>query len=122
MVFYEAPHKLTGTLNDMLAAFGDRRITISRELTKLYEETIRCTLSEAISHFEQTIPRGEFVLVIEGALDNSISDAEFSQARTTAHLYIDGGLSVKDAVKKAAGETGVSKNILYNEVIKSSNK
>ena len=117
MLFYEAPHKLTRTLNDMLTVFGDRRISISRELTKLYEETMRCSLTEAIAHFELTPPRGEFVLVIEGASDEHISGTDIAEAIVSAGSYIADGLSVKDAVKKVADDTGVSRNALYKAII-----
>ena len=118
MVFYEAPHKLMRTLVDMLESFGDRRISISRELTKIYEETLRFTLSEAIQHFKDNPPRGEFVLVIEGVLDQPAPEVGLDDAIAAAAVYIDAGLSVKDAVKKAAEESGVPKNALYNAVIK----
>ena len=118
MVFYEAPHKLTRTLNDMLSAFGDRRVSISRELTKYFEETMRCRLSEAAGHFALNKPRGEFVLVIEGAAEEAHSaDSGLDDAVRIASAYIDGGVSVKDAVKKAAEETGVPKNALYDAVL-----
>ena len=121
MVFYEAPHKLTRTLRDMLSAFGDRRVSISRELTKLYEETMRYTLTEAASHFERTPPRGEFVLVVEGAPTvNASSAQELEQAAESARAYISDGLTAKDAVRKASKEMGISKNALYSEVIKKS--
>ena len=117
MVFYEAPHKLTRTLNDMLSVFGDRRVSISRELTKLYEETLRCTLSEAAAHFGQTPPRGEFVLVIEGAGVCRSQESGLSQATAAALAYIDGGFSLKDAVRKAADDLCIPKNTLYKAVI-----
>ena len=70
MIFYEAPHKLCATLRDLAEAFGgERRISLSRELTKLHEETLRMTLAEAIAYFDQTPPRGEFVLIVDGAQD-----------------------------------------------------
>ena len=81
MIFYEAPHKLKATLSDMASYFGgDRRISISRELTKLHEETWRCTLEEAMRHFEETPPKGEFVLVIEGAPEPSEPEISFEEA------------------------------------------
>ena len=118
MVFYEAPHKLVRTLNDMLAAFGDRRISISREMTKIFEETLRLTLSGAISHFESKPPRGEFVLVIEGLIHQADDDSSLDNGVKIATSLIENGLSVKDAVKKAADETGCSKNLLYKRVVK----
>ena len=117
MVFYEAPHKLIRTLNDMLSILGDRHISISRELTKVFEETMRCTLSEAIAHFSQTAPRGEFTIVIEGCSVIRNIDNDLEQATAKAKAYIDGGSSVKDAIKKVSEETGVPKNALYNAVI-----
>ena len=118
MIFYEAPHKLKRTLNDMLSIFGDRHISISRELTKLYEETLRCTLSEAIAHYEQKPPRGEFVLILEGADNNSPVDIDLTQAIAIVNSYVSEGISLKDAVKKAAEETNAPKNALYNAAIK----
>ena len=118
MVFYEAPHKLLRTLNDMLEVFGDRQVSVSREMTKIYEETLRFSLSEAVAHFSETSPRGEFVLVIEGAKDSPAPEAGLEDAVKTALRYIGEGRSVKDAIKKAADETGVPKNLLYNEVVK----
>ena len=117
MIFFEAPHRLERTLNDMLTTFGDRRVSISRELTKIHEETLRCSLSEAIAHFGSVPPRGEFVLVIEGAIDVRDHEAEMKRAVASANAYISAGLSVKDAVKKAAAETGAPKNTLYKAVI-----
>ena len=118
MVFYEAPHKLMRTLADMLTVFGDRRISIAREITKIYDETLRYKLSEAISHFEKTPPRGEFVLVIEGAQPAPYSGAVLEDAIDTARLHINEGLSLKDAVRIAATDYGVSRNELYNAVVK----
>jgi len=66
MVFYESPHKLLRTLRDIQAYWGNRQISISRELTKHFEETIRGSVDELILHFEQTPPKGEFVLVVQG--------------------------------------------------------
>ncbi|MDR0490806.1 MAG: 16S rRNA (cytidine(1402)-2'-O)-methyltransferase [Oscillospiraceae bacterium] len=118
MVFYEAPHKLMRTLYDILSVLGDRRISISRELTKIYEETLRCAISEAIAHFETNPPRGELVLVIEGACDLPSPSGRLDEAITSAKEYINDGLSVKDAVKKASEETKTPKNTLYNAVVK----
>ena len=74
IIFYEAPHKLKSTLDDLYSTIGDRKISIVRELTKVHEEVLRFSLSEAIKYYENINPRGEFVLVIEGASDNDIKE------------------------------------------------
>lgn len=121
MVFYEAPHKLMRTLQDMLQVFGDRRTAISRELTKIYEETLRLTLSEAVSHFENTPPRGEFTLVVEGLTARGDKEPNLSDGLTVARELIKQGLSVKDAVKEASDITGIPKNAIYGAVISATN-
>ena len=117
MVFYEAPHKLLRTLQDILQVFGDRRIAISRELTKIYEETLRCTLLEALLHFENTPPRGEFTLVVEGLREQCVPEVNLNDALLAARKLIDQGLSVKESVKKTSDLTGVPKNALYRAVV-----
>ncbi|MCL2044989.1 MAG: 16S rRNA (cytidine(1402)-2'-O)-methyltransferase [Oscillospiraceae bacterium] len=118
MVFYEAPHKIKRTLNDMLTVFGDRRISISREITKIYEETIRLSLSEAVLLFEEKIPKGEYVLIVEGISESKDTQEDFNQVLEKATLYVSDGMSLMDAAKKAAEESGVSKNKLYNAILK----
>lgn len=113
MVFYEAPHKLLGTLEDLLATFGDRRICLARELTKLHEEIVRTTLAEAIAHYHENAPRGEFVLVIEGAAPITDKPLTPEEAAEIARSYTQEGLSASDAAKKAAAETGVKKGDIY---------
>lgn len=112
LVFYEAPHKLLATLKDFYKALGERRIALVREITKIHEEVIRTTLSEAIEKYENEAPRGEFVLVIEGKqeVDEEITlDDAVSLART----YLDNGMSVSMAAKQAAKETGIKKGDIY---------
>lgn len=118
MIFYEAPHKLLATLKDMLAAFGDRRVSISRELTKIHEETRRTTLSSAVAHFEKTAPRGEFVLVIEGAEEQPIPAANLEDALDIVSKYRNEGRSLKDSVKLCSETTGFPKNVLYEAALK----
>lgn len=118
MIFYEAPHKLMNTLKDMLEALGDRRIAISREMTKIHEETRRCTISQAVAHYEQTPPRGEFVLVIEGAQEPKVPEQSLEDALEIVNNFRMGGLSLKDAVKRSAEMTGFSKNMLYDAALK----
>ena len=110
MVFYEAPHKLLNTLRDMLAQFGERKITVAREMTKLHEEVYRATLSAAIERYEQSPPKGELVLVVQGAAPPAgVSEPPVDLARE----YIDQGMSLRDAVRRAAEETGFSRSELY---------
>ncbi len=118
MIFYEAPHKLSATLQDMLEAFGDRRISISRELTKIHEETIRTTLSYAVNHFHEVPPRGEFVLVIEGAAIQANPELSLDDALRIVGEYRADGLSLKDAAKKCSSETYFPKNVLYEAALK----
>ena len=116
MVFYEAPHKLPSTLEDLYAAFGDRRIAMVRELTKIHEEVIRTTLAQAACRFRQETPRGEFVLVVEGAAPPAPAEVTPEQAAELAAGYMAQGLSASEAAKRAASETGVKKGEIYRLV------
>ena len=120
MIFLEAPHKLRATLSDMADAFGGgRRVSISRELTKIHEETMRLTLAEAVSHFEATPPKGEFVIVVEGAPESSpAAGAGLPEALAAVSRYRDSGLSLKDAAKRASEESGISKKTIYDAALK----
>ena len=118
MVFYEAPHKLRGTLRDMLSVWGDREISISREITKLHEENVRTTLSAACEYYAENAPRGEYVLVIRGAQETE-RVMSLSDALTLVRKMQDGGASLKDAVKHVAADHGLSKNELYDMALKS---
>ena len=114
MIFYEAPHKLMRTLEDMKNTFGaDRRIALCRELTKLHEQTIRTTLGEAVEYFTATPPKGEFVLVIDGAPEQEL-ELTLDDALALVERYRAEGLSRKAACKKAAAETGLSSKELYD--------
>lgn len=118
MVFYEAPHKLPSTLEDMLAALGDRRVALVRELTKVHEEVIRTTLSEAAARYREESPRGEFVVIIEGAAPVKSETATPEQAAELALEWIDQGFSASEAAKRAASETGVKKGDIYRLIIR----
>ena len=114
MIFYEAPHKLMRTLEDMKNTFGgERRISLCRELTKLHEQTLRTDIAGAIEHFTEFPPKGEFVLVIEGAPE-AVSGFSLEEAAELVGKYRAEGLSRKAACKKAAAETGFSANELYD--------
>lgn len=113
MVFYEAPHKLPYTLQDMLAAWGDRRIALIRELTKLHEEVLRTTLKEAAQRFSKESPRGEFVLIVEGAPQAEPKPSTPEEALSLALRYSESGLSPSEAAKRASAETGIRKGEIY---------
>lgn len=114
MVFYEAPHKLLATLQDMLAAWGDRELALARELTKVHEEVRRTTLSEAAEYYAQNPPRGEFVLVIHGAAAPEKEVLSLEDATALARtLMAEDSLSASAAAKQAAAESGRRKNEIY---------
>lgn len=115
MVFYEAPHKLRTTLSDLCDAFGpERPIALCREMTKLHEEVLRLTLGEAKAHYGENEPRGEFVLVVAGAPEES-SAGDMDEALRRAEALVSDGLSPRDAVRRAAEECAVSRSALYRE-------
>ena len=110
LVFYEAPHKLCRTLADMLEVFGDRRVSVSRELTKLHEETLHLTLSEACAHFETNPPKGEFVLVVEGAKEVEVATED---PEAVMRELLASGMSRSAAAKETAKRTGISRGEAY---------
>ena len=114
MIFYEAPHKLMNTLEDMVEVFSaERPVSFCRELTKLHEEVIRTTLGEAIVHFTETPPKGEFVLVVAGAPEEAKEVPTATDAAGRVNELISQGLSRKDAIKQTAQELGLPKNAVY---------
>ena len=114
MVIYEAPHKLAETLCDLLEALGDRDVALCRELTKLHEEIIRTTLSAAAERFRNERPRGEFVLIIRGKPEEKGARLTLDEAMELVEKYRGEGLPLKEAAKRAAAESGQSKNDLYH--------
>ena len=126
LIFYEAPHKLVATLNDMKEIFGEqRRISLCRELTKRNEETMRTTLGEALQYYTQNEPRGEYVLVVEGAeegclpgqLQDELSRRCAMSAQEHVKYFENTGLSRMDAIKKASKERGLTKSELYKQLL-----
>ena len=118
MIFYEAPHKLVNTLEDMAEVFGaDRNISLCRELTKLHEEVIRTTLGSALALYAENDPKGEFVLVVAGAqpIEKEVATPE-DAARRVSQLMAE-GMSRKDAVKQAAKELDLPKNVVYDAAL-----
>ena len=119
MIFYEAPHKLTATLADLSAVFGaERRISLCRELTKLHEEVLRTTLGEAMDYYAENAPRGEFVLIVEGAAPKAPEAVSEADALEAVRALIGQGLSRKDAVRRVSEQTGIPKNELYNAAVR----
>ena len=122
MIFYEAPHKLQNTLKDLTDAFGpERRISLCRELTKLHEQILRMTLGEALAHYTENDPRGEYVLILEGAAEASVEALTLEDAVSLALERIASGASKKDAVREVSRETGFPKNALYDAVLRMQN-
>lgn len=115
MIFYEAPHKLSATLADLEKTFGGgRRIALCRELTKLHEEVRRTTLEEAAAYYREQTPKGEFVLVVEGAQPQLTEAITLEEGlKLVAELRDRERLSLKDAAKQIARQTGLPKNDLY---------
>lgn len=121
MIFYEAPHKLLATLTDLAEAFGsDRPISLCRELTKLHEEVVRTTLDQAVAHYTENPPKGEFVLIVAGAPAQQEESPSETDAAARVSQLIAEGVSRKDAVKQAAKELGMPKNAVYEIALKDS--
>ena len=115
MVFYEAPHKLVNTLEDMAEVFGpDRPISLCRELTKLHEEVLRTTLQGALDRYRTDAPKGEFVLVVAGAPEQVKQAASPADAAALVRSLMAQGASRKDAVKQAAAKLELPKNVVYD--------
>ncbi|GKU26900.1 ribosomal RNA small subunit methyltransferase I [Clostridium folliculivorans] len=118
IIFYEAPHRLLSTLDFLKEVFGDRRIAICRELTKLHEEIVRVTISEAISYFSNKQPKGEFVLVLEGKSKEAIENekkATWEDLSIEEHILrnINNGMEKKEAIKMVAKERKLPKSEVY---------
>ena len=118
MIFYEAPHKLCATLEDMAKTFGEERpISLCRELSKLHEEIIRTTLGEAIAYYEERQPKGEFVLVVRGAEPEEEKELTVEDGLAVVMRLREEGMSLKDAVKQVAKDLGLPKNQLYDMAV-----
>lgn len=116
-IFYEAPHRLVKTLEEMKSVLGDRKICLARELTKLNEEIVVTTFSEAQILYETIKPRGEYVIIIEGAVKKQACDFENLTVAQHVEMYISQGLSKMDAIKACAADRKVPKSVIYKEFI-----
>ncbi|MBQ3264498.1 MAG: 16S rRNA (cytidine(1402)-2'-O)-methyltransferase [Ruminococcus sp.] len=117
MIFYEAPHKLPHTLQDLYKTFGDRRLTVARELTKLHEQIIRTTTQEAAAKYADGSLKGEIVLILEGKKDVDASVISLSDAVAYAQKLIESGMRPTDAAKEAAAMAGLKKNDIYKQLM-----
>lgn len=120
LIFYEAPHKLVATLSDMLSVLGDRQIALCKELTKLHESVQVLFLSEALAGFADQPPKGEFVLIVRGAAPKQPKSLTPEQALLLAKEYLKEGLSMPQASKKAAVESGLKKSEIYQLLLQNS--
>ena len=119
MIFYEAPHKLLTTLEDMAEVFGpERPISLCRELTKLHEEVVRTTLGEAVDQYRQNSPKGEFVLIVAGAEPEAEEVPTEDDAAGYLKRLLESGMSRKDAIKQTAKDLGLPKNVVYDLALK----
>ena len=118
MIFYEAPHKLKSTLKDMYEYFGNRKIVLAREMTKIHEEIIRSTIEEVIKKYEEDNPKGEFVVIVDGYKGEAIKEVFWQNMTIDEHYkyYLDKGMARMDATKKVASDRGVSKREIYGEL------
>ncbi len=121
LIFYEAPHKLISTLKDMLEVFGDRRIVLAREITKRYEEYNRTTLSEALHYYEENPPKGEFVLIVDGADKEELEKERLDSLPSAEELirkYSKEGMRAKELTKRVADELKQPRRDIYDLYLK----
>lgn len=118
VILYETPHRLVKTLTAMAEIMPERRMSISREITKKYEETRRGTIAEHLSHYQENPPKGEFVLVIEGGEGVQTIDEDLNAGSLEEHMehYLTQGMNEKEAMKQVAKDRGVSKREIYNQI------
>ena len=117
MIFYEAPHKLPYTLADMAEYFGDRKIALVKEITKIHESVERTTLFQAAEKYKDGNMKGEYVLIIEGKPEDEAEEPTIDDAKTLALELMNGGLSKNEAAKEAAKQTGIKKSDIYKLLI-----
>ena len=118
LIFYEAPHRLRTTLDDLLDAFGDRNAALGRELTKLHEDTMRATLAQAAAWYRENEPRGEYVLVVSGAARAEEKAVTLEQGVAMVLERRERGQRMKDAVRQVAADTGLARNELYDAALR----
>ncbi len=117
MIFYEAPHKLSNTLKDLYKVLGDRDLSIVREITKIHEQVIKTTLSQACEMYGDNSLKGEIVLIIEGKQSEVQSEITFEDAVKMAEKLVEGGMSVNNAAKETASQTPFKKGDIYKALL-----
>ena len=125
-IFYEAPHRLPKTLNILHSAIGNRQVTLCRELTKRYETVMRTTLEDAVDYYKEHEPKGEYVIVIEGADIDKLHEEtkkQWEQITIQAHMdiYLNQGMTKKEAMKAVAADRGVKKRDIYQYLTETKN-
>jgi 16S rRNA (cytidine1402-2'-O)-methyltransferase len=122
LIFYEAPHKIIRTIEDMLSVFGnERRVVLTRELTKVHEETVRGTLSEVLHRLQTGTIKGEFTIMVHGVTAGPPSQ-DIDAAAYLRNLMLHQGMTRKDAVIAAARDLGLPKKIIYRESLSVNNE
>lgn len=114
MIFYEAPHRIEKCLKDCMEVFGDRKMTLARELTKMHEEFLRGSISEILEVIDEL--RGEMVIVMDGNHEDKSKAIDMNTIIEMVNASVENGMSTKDAIKDAAKKTGISKNRIYDAV------
>ena len=117
MVFHEAPHRLRQTLADMAELLGDRPAALCRELTKLHEDTVRTTLAQVAAYYAANEPRGEYVLVVAGREKQTAPALTLEEGVARVLALRDGGMKLKDAVRRVADDTALPRNALYDAAL-----
>lgn len=117
LIFYEAPHKLKNTLDDLIAVLGDRRISLCRELTKIHEEVLRGRISDMIAYYSENTPKGEYVLIVEGKQQEAPAESSAEEAAAYARAEIEKGKKASEACKEAAKKFGFTKSEIYNIIV-----
>jgi 16S rRNA (cytidine1402-2'-O)-methyltransferase len=118
IIFYEAPHRLVSTLGDLLKEFGNRKIAVVRELTKIYEEVLLMDLHTALLHFREQPPRGEIVLILEGCKQDRAVEENWSiSIQEHIKQYMEEGLNKKEAIRQVAEDRGMPKKQVYKHGI-----
>lgn len=122
IIMYEAPHRLKKTLAELHEYIGNRKLSICKELTKRYENNFRTTIEEAMDYYEENDPKGEFVLVIEGRSEVELQEEEMQKWDSITieehmNIYLDKGMSKKEAMKAVASDRGISKRDVYQQLL-----